>query len=97
MKQMRSRFRLIALLLICAFLLTLLLCSVTVLKTAGITLPSVSSLSLSGVSASPEPSVSGDTPSVRVTLPSNSETLPAATDLPGTDNSPDPEYNVFGL
>ena len=41
MKQMRSRFRLITLLLVCAFLLVLAVCSGTALKAAGITLDSL--------------------------------------------------------
>ena len=40
MKLMRSRFRLIALLLACVFLLTAVVCAASVLKQAGVTLPS---------------------------------------------------------
>ena len=60
MKQMRSRFRLITLLLVCAFLLTLSLCVGNALKTAGISVSSISIQSITGVTTSPEASVSPD-------------------------------------
>ncbi len=106
MKQMRSRFRLLTLLMACAFLLVLVLCTGNVLKTAGVDLNSLSSLlPPPGVSVSPSPSVSPDasgTPDASAPLdswsvwgstPAPAETAPS----PGTDNSPDPEYNIFGL
>ena len=49
MKQMRSRFRLLTLLIVCAFLVTVVLCTGHVLKTAGISLSSLS-LPLPGIS-----------------------------------------------
>ena len=96
MKQMRSRFRLLTLLLVCAFLLTVVLCAGSVLRTAGITFASLSSLTVVSQTAPPDSSVPPDhSPDpAPTTLPEN--TSPGNT-LPGTDNSPDPEYNVFGL
>ena len=41
MKLMRSRFRLIALLLACVFLLTAVICTASVLKQTGVTVPAV--------------------------------------------------------
>ena len=96
MKQMRSRFRLITLLLVCAFLLTLALCAGSALKTAGITLSSISSDMTSivdtfaaGTSASPE------TASMEETTPVPADVLPEESPLPGADNSPVPEYNDY--
>jgi len=103
MKQMRSRFRLITLLLVCAFLLTLALCTGNALKSAGITLPSLSSLPGINVSASPDPSGSPDasvSPDMTPALDSAStppEALPSESILPETGTTPVPEYNVFGL
>ena len=103
MKQMRSRFRLITFLLICAFMLVLVLCSGSVLKNTGITLSSLSSLPLIGTavspdpSASPYPSVSSDITPVPDLTPCPSGQPSSVTLLPGTDNSPVPEYNVLGL
>lgn len=94
MKQLRSRFRLISLLLVCAFLLTLALCTGTALRQAGISLSSLPALPKIGSSqASPDPS---DPPAGEIT-PAPSATLPADSPLPMPDISPDPEYNVFGL
>ena len=97
MKQMRSRFRLLTLILFCTFLLTLVLCTGNVLKTAGITLSSLPSLAGISLSVSPEPSAS---PDISTEIPSASvqpEPTPAGNDLPGTDNSPELEYNTTGL
>ena len=98
MKQMRSRFRLITLLLVCAFLLVLAVCSGTALKAAGITLDSLaSSLPVIGATPAPDPSASpGESPDPGFTP--GSSILPALeSGVPDTDNTPDPEYNVFGL
>lgn len=94
MKQLRSRFRLIALLLVCAFLLTAVLCTGNALKTAGISLASLPSLpAIGNLIPSSDPSVSpGGEPTS-----APSEEAPAVSPSPGTDNTPDPEYNVFGL
>ena len=61
MKQMRSRFRLLTLLIVCAFLLTVVLCTGHILKTTGISLSSRSrpvlvsgSFSLTGKLSVPE-------------------------------------------
>ena len=100
MKLMRSRFRLITLLLVCAFLLTLSLCAGKVLKEAGISFSSLSLPSISGVVSSPDPA---SPPDGSVAVPSASvppDALPDESVIPGTDNSPDPLYNnyeVFGL
>ena len=101
MKQMRSRFRLLTLLLVCAFLVTLTVCTGAVLKTAGITLSSLLSASPCTGTVTENPSASPETsPGMEITpAPSDGVSAPASIlDLfPGTDNSPDPEYNVFGL
>ena len=96
MKQMRSRFRLITLLLACAFLLTLVLCTGNALKTAGITLPSLSGLPGAG-SGNPSSSDLPEFSPGEETTPAPSETFPDISYLPETDNSPEPEYNIFGL
>lgn len=100
MKQMRSRFRLLTLLLACAFLVVIVLCTGHVLKNAGISLSSLS-IPLPGVSASPDPSVSPDLSPAPNTTPDPSA-LPSETSsedpaVPGTDNPPEVEYNVTGL
>ena len=91
MKQMRSRFRLITLLLVCAFLLILVLCAGNAFKTAGI---SFSSFSLSGVAASPVPH---QAPDASDSVPVQSDTVPTENPLPDTDNLQQTEYNIFGL
>ena len=96
MKQMRSRFRLLTLLIVCAFLVTVVLCTGHVLKTEGISLSSLS-LPLPGISASPYPSVSPE-----ASLPPESTPDPWAgfsveNTPPGTDNPPEDEHNVLGL
>ena len=100
MKQMRSRFRLITLLLVCAFLLTLSLCVGNALKTAGISVSSISIQSITGVTTSPEASVSPDISPAEESTPAPSDLPADGSTLPGTDNSPVPEYNnynIFGL
>ena len=121
MKQMRSRFRLLTLLLTCAFLLTLILCVGTSLKTAGITLDSLLSAPSAVMTARPEPSVTpdpwfGNTSPVTpdpwsgadssvtpdpwfgaVTPTPDPESALPGNELPGTDNPPATEYNLFGL
>lgn len=97
MKQMRSRFRLITLLLVCAFVLTLAVCAGSVLKASGITLASLPRLPVIGATPSPGPSVSPDASPDNEPTPAPSEALSDETMLPGTDISPDPEYNIFGL
>ncbi len=97
MKQMRSRFRLITLLLVCAFVLTLAVCAGSVLKASGITLASLPRLPVIGATPSPGPSVSPDASPSDEATPAPSEAPSDGTVLPGTDISPDPEYNIFGL
>lgn len=103
MKQIRSRFRLITMLLVCAFLLTTVLCAGSVLKTAGITLSSLFSADVPGLSVPPKPSVIPEPSVTPDTLPGSEavsaspETAPSVSESPQTDNTPDPEYNVFGL
>ena len=94
MKQMRSRFRLLSLLLVCAFLLVFVLCTGNVLKTAGISLDSLSSLiPQAGVSVSPDAAVTPES----VPPDEPVRTSPGETVFPENDNTPDPEYNTFGL
>ena len=97
MKQMRSRFRLLALLLACAFFLVFVLCTGNVLRTAGISLSSFSSLPLVSGTPSPDPSVSPEIPADAEPSPEPSGSSPAESDPPGTDIVPDSQYNVFGL
>ena len=97
MKQMRSRFRLITLLLVCAFVLTLSLCVGNALKTAGISFSSISIQSITGVTPSPEASVSPDVTHAEGPTPAPSGLPADGSPGPGTDNSPVPEYNIFGL
>ena len=101
MKQMRSRFRLLTLLMVCAFLLTLVLCVGSALKTAGISLASLSHI---GVSASPAPagpsgdlSVPEQTPISSDPIPSRPETVPEENTPPSTDILQESEYNIIGL
>ena len=96
MKQMRSRFRLLTLLIVCAFLLTVVLCSGHVLKTAGISLSSLS-LPLPGISASPDPSASPDASLSPESTPDPWAGFSVENTPPGTDNPPEVEYNVLGL
>lgn len=100
MKQMRSRFRLITLLLVCAFLLTLSLCTGRALKEAGISFSSLSFPSITGITSSPDPSASLEDSAPASSSPIMTEMLPVESVIPGTDNSPVPVYNnyeVFGL
>ena len=96
MKKMLSRFRLLTLLIVCAFLLTVVLCSGHVLKTAGISLSSLS-LPLPGISASPDPSASPDASLSPESTPDPWAGFSVENTLPGTDNPPEEEYNVLGL
>ena len=100
MKQMRSRFRLLTLLLACAFLVTLAVCAGSTLKAAGITLSSViSSLSVQGTET-PVPSASP-----AVTPGPDAAPAPSDDSPPGsfrdwfqdTDTPPVTEYNTVGL
>ena len=97
MKQMRSRFRLLTLLLACAFFLVFVLCAGNALRTAGVSLDSLSTLPLARVTASPEPSSAADASEDAETSPEPSSPAPAESVSPGTDNIPDPQYNTFGL
>ncbi len=101
MKQMRSRFRLITLLLVCAFLLSLSLCVGNALKTAGISFSSISIQSITGVtSSSPEAFVSPDVSPAEESTPEPSALPDDSSSFPGTDNLPVQEYNdynVYGL
>ena len=98
MKQMRSRFRLITLLLVCAFLLTLVLCAGKALKVAGVTLSSVSSGVVSVMDKmNPETSVSPEPSPAAESTPGAPESVSPDPALPGTDNSVDLEYDISGL
>ena len=96
MKQMRSRFRLIALLLACGFLLALVVCTGNILKAAGVSLSSLSVLPVIGgaspsPSGSPAPSAAEDPTPIPPETPSDSSVFPV------TDIFTNQEYNVFGL
>lgn len=96
MKQMRSRFRLLTLLLVCAFFLVFVVCAGNVLRNAGVSLSSLSALPLVGVSASPEAVLPSDTSSAET--PADSATpSPDKNGLPETDNTTDSQYNIVGL
>lgn len=98
MKQMRSRFRLVSLLLVCAFLLTAALCAGTVLKTAGISLNSLTSLPvINRLAASPAPSESPSVSPESEPTPAPSDPASAVSPGPENDISPNPEYNIYGL
>ena len=91
MKLMRSRFRLIALLLACVFLLTAVVCTASVLKQTGVTVSAVQQI----LPASESPS---ETSPVREeTTPEPSETPDDENASEETDIQPDSEYNIFGL
>ena len=92
MKLMRSRFRLIALLLACVILLTAVVCTASVLKQAGVTVPAMQQILPASESPSPE------------TSPAGVESTPEPSGTPGDENAseetdiqPDSEYNIFGL
>ena len=97
MKQMRSRFRLLTLLLVCAFFLTAVICAGAVLKTAGVSLDSLPRLPFPGGTASPGPSLTPDGPEAGETLSPPPSAGPEETPLPGTDNPPETQYNIYGL
>ena len=98
MKQMRSRFRLVSLLLVCAFLLTAALCTGTVLRTAGISLTSLTSLPvINRLASSPAPSESPAVSPESERTPAPSDPVSTVSPEPENDISPNPEYNVYGL
>ena len=98
MKQMRSRFRLITLLLVCAFLLTLVLCVGSMLKKANVTLSSISTDVTSIVdTVLPESSVSPETSPAEDITPAPSESHPDESVPPVNDSFPKQEYNIYGL
>ena len=92
MKLMRSRFRLIALLLACVILLTAAVCTASVLKQAGVTVPAVQQVL--PVSGSPLPETS---PADVEATPEPSVTPEDENTSEETDIQPDSEYNIFGL
>ena len=96
MKQMRSRFRLLTLLIVCAFLLTVVLCTGHILKTTGISLSSLS-LPVPVLSASPDPSVSPESSPFPESTPDPWAGFSVENTPRGTDNPPEEEYNVLGL
>ena len=97
MKQMRSRFRMITLLLVCAFLLTMSLCAGSALRSAGITLSSFSPSALIDEIIPENPSVSPDASLEVSPAPAPSEAFSQETPFPDPDSSPNPEYYTFGL
>ena len=96
MKQMRSRFRLLTLLIVCAFLLTVVLCTGHVLKTAGVSLSSLT-LPVPGLTAAPDPSASPDSSPAPESTPDPWAGFSVENTPPGTDNPAEEEYNVLGL
>ena len=92
MKLMRSRFRLIALLLACVFLLTAVVCTASVLKQAGVSMTAVQQILPNPESPSPEASPAGEE-----TTPDPSGTPVNENASEETDIQPDSEYNIFGL
>ena len=92
MKLMRSRFRLISLLLICIFLLTAVICAASVMKQAGVTFSSLQQ----ALPESGTPSLDSSSADEKTT-PAPSESSPVEAETPGTDNFPVSEYNLFGL
>ena len=94
MKQMRSRFRLITLLMTFALLLALVICAGRILKAAGITLDTASVFQ--AVNGTTTPDLSSASPALETT-PAPPDSSPDGSSFPETDISPDPEYNVFGL
>ena len=96
MKQMRSRFRLLTLLIVCAFLLTVVLCTGHILKTTGISLSSLS-LPVPGLTASPDPSASPESSPSPDSTPDPWAGFSFENTTPGPDNLPEEEYNVLGL
>lgn len=95
MKLMRSRFRLLALLVACAFFLAAVFCAAKLLRDSGISLSSVHS-SLTNVIRTVLPAVSSS-PADDAQTPAPSEPTAPETPAPGDAISPDPVYNVFGL
>ena len=95
MKLMRSRFRLLALLMACVFFLAAVFCAARLLKDSGISLSSVPS-SLTDVIRTVLPAVSSAPPDGGQTLAPSDPASPE-TPAPGDVISPDPVYNVFGL
>lgn len=96
MKQMRSRFRLLTLLIVCAFLLAIVLCTGHVLKTAGISLSDIS-LPVPALSVSPDPSASPESSPAAESTPDPWPGFSVENTTPGTDNPLEEEYNVVGL
>ena len=92
MKLMRSRFRLIALLLACVFLLTAVVCTASVLKQAGVTVPAVQQILPASESPSPEASPAGEETNPEPSVTPENENASEETDI-----QPDSEYNIFGL
>ena len=92
MKRMRSRFRLISLLLACIFLLTAVVCTGSVLKQAGISLPVVHQVLPVPESPAPEASLPDEKVVTSPPETAEDENLPEE-----TTNQPNSEYNLFGL
>ena len=101
MKQLRSRLRLITLLLFCAFVLAVTLCAGAALRTGRFRLPSLSALSLPASSSPASPSVPPEgnvTPAPGESeAPAQASPSPEENETPGDAVSPDPVYNTFGL
>ena len=97
MKLMRSRFRLLALLIACAFVLVAVLCIGTRLKESGISLSSLSSSLTSVLPVRESGTVSPSGHPEENPTPAPSDGAPEKNDTPEDPLTPDPAYNVFGL
>ena len=98
MKQMRSRFRLITLLLVCAFFLALVLCTGSVLKEANVSISALASDVTSAIENNvPASSVSPDASPANEITPAPSGSLPVESVQPGNDSFPEQVYNTQGL
>ena len=100
MKQMRSRFRLLTLLLACAFIVTLAVCAGSTLKAAGITLSSlIPSLAVQGTETPESSGFLAVTPGPgAVPAPSDDSPPGSFRDWFQVTDTPLPtEYNLTGL
>lgn len=98
MKQMRSRFRLITLLLVCAFFLALVLCTGSALKEANISISTITTEATSTFDNYwPASSVSPDASPANEITPAPSGSLPVESVQPGNDSFPEQVYNTQGL
>ena len=94
MKLTRSRFRLVSLLAACLFLLTAVLCAVSALRRAGVTLPSPGFVPAPVSSPAPADDPALHTETEEAPVPSAS---PEASANPEMTTPAEQEYNLYGL